>query len=166
MKEADAYSRNNWIWAVNLSGFFGWAVVVTPIAYQLCNGTLQNVLEVLIWAAAIGLPIAFGVSWIITAPILKRVMRRRQTWKGAMLWGAAIAAVIYILYFCLYALIFFGGAEQAQYPNLASRLEEADHEISVSYWLSRTTPLVLFTLQGAVIGAVVRWAIGTGSSEG
>ena len=57
----------------------GWAVIVAPI--------VPTNPRLLPWAAAIGLPIAFGACWLIGAPVLRRMLRKPMSYGRAALSG-------------------------------------------------------------------------------
>ncbi len=88
MGEGGAYSRKEKARAVNLSAVLGWAAV--------CVWTLGgNIFGTdIIYAAIIGLPIAFAASWGISAPILWRILQRPVGYLRAAGSGAGIAAVM------------------------------------------------------------------------
>lgn len=158
MSESCIYTRAERNQAVNLAVLLGWSAVAGPLAFTTFNP--------LLWAysALIGLPISFALCWLIGAPVLTWIMRREVSFVAAAGWGATIAAVIYVLYLCVFAFV-YGGSGGAGYPDLGSRLEGTNRVVSTSYWLAQTIPFFLFGLLGAMIGIAVRWAIGPGSSE-
>ncbi len=85
-----AYTRKQWKRAVNLSAVLGWLSIAVPISAGMNSAGLLQFFNILIWAAAIGLPIAFIASWLIAAPILNRLMRKNISWFQAVIWGGAI----------------------------------------------------------------------------
>ncbi|MBJ2153809.1 hypothetical protein [Paracoccus sp. IB05] len=158
MSDSPAYTRSERNQAVNLAAFLGWVVVAVPLAFTTFNPLVW------VYAAVIGLPVSFVLCWLIGAPILTRIMRKPVSFVAAARWGATIAAVIYILYLCVFTFI-YGGTGQDRGPDLGSQFEEANSVISVGYVLARATPLVFFSLLGAIIGISVRWAIGAGTAK-
>lgn len=145
MPNSPVYTRSERNQAVNLAAFLGWLVVAGPLAFATFNPV------VLVYATLIGLPISFTLCWLIGAPILTWIMRREVSFLAAAGSGATIAAVIYVLYFCLFIFL-YDGSGQAQYPDAASRFEGNNHVISVNYWLAQAIPFVIFALLGAIIG--------------
>jgi hypothetical protein len=87
MFDQSAYTRKQWVTAVNLSAMLGWAGVAGPMA-------LQSNFGILLWAAILGLPIAFMACWMLGAPILRRIMHKSITWFAAACWGGLIALII------------------------------------------------------------------------
>ena len=73
MSPHQAYTRKQWLRAVNLSALCGWAGVVAPMTSDL---------DILFFAALIGIPIAFVSTWVVGAPILHHLMRKNISWLG------------------------------------------------------------------------------------
>ncbi|MEM8750742.1 MAG: hypothetical protein AAGF28_10595 [Pseudomonadota bacterium] len=151
-----AYSRKQLTRAVNLSAFLGWACVSIPLS-------LQSNIGVLIWAAVIGLPIAFLCCWLIGAPILKRAMKKKISWLGAICWGSAIAFVI-----ALIGIAFgrYRGWRQSTNPNFNSQLgggeyvREVDGILTTYGWLMLGKSTFMFVSMGAFVALLVWWIVG------
>ncbi|WP_439111517.1 hypothetical protein [Lentibacter sp.] len=167
MEETDAYSHRDWVRAVNLSGVLGWLFVSAPITWGISNGSLLNFLGLMVWAAAIGLPIAFGASWLVSAPILKRVMHNKITWARAAVWGGAITFLIALFSTVIGRLY---GLMQSMNPNSSSQLgggdkiREVDGILTAYGWLMLGQRTAVFVAAGVLIALLVRAVIGPGRS--
>jgi len=160
-----AYTRKQWKLAVNLSAFLGWLVIAAPISAGTSNAGLRQFFGIMIWAAAIGLPIAFLASWLISAPILKRLMRKNISWFQTVFWGGAITFLIALV---SVAIGRFRGWLQSVDPNSLSQLGGGDKVreidgILTSYgWLNLVQNTAIFVAFGIAISLVVRFVIGPG----
>ncbi|MEM8553213.1 MAG: hypothetical protein AAGF71_00160 [Pseudomonadota bacterium] len=150
-----AYSRKQLVRAVNLSALLGWACISIPIA-------LQSNIGVLIWAAILGLPIAFLCCWLIGAPILKYAMKKEMGWLGAIYWGGAIAFVIAIVSI---ALGRHRGWRQSLDPNFyfqfggGEYVREVDGMLTSYGWLMLGKSTLMFVSMGAIVGLLVWWIV-------
>lgn len=139
-----------------MGAFLGWIAVVWPLFARP---------ELLIFAIIIGLPIAFGVSWIVAAPHLRRVMRNPVSWLHAALTGARIAFTIALI---AIAIARFLGWLESHNPNRWSQIgggeyvQEVDGILTAYGWLLLAQNTVLFTLSGGIIGLFLRALIGPG----
>ncbi|MEP2716141.1 hypothetical protein [Pseudophaeobacter sp.] len=160
-----AYTRKQWKRAVNLSAFLGWLSIAVPISAGMSNAGLFQFFGIMIWAAAIGLPIAFIASWLISAPILNRLMRKNISWFQAAVWGGAITCLIAL---ASIAIGRFRGWRQSLDPSSFSRLgggdkvREIDGILTPYGWLNLAQNTAIFVAIGIVISLVVRFAIGPG----
>ncbi|WP_260081423.1 hypothetical protein [Phaeobacter inhibens] len=160
-----AYTRKQWKRAVNLSAVLGWLSIAVPISAGMNSAGLLQFFSILIWAAAIGLPIAFIASWLIAAPILNRLMRKNISWFQAAIWGGAITFLIAL---ASIAIGRFRGWIQSVDPSSFSQLGGGDtvreiDGILTSYgWLNLAQNTATFVAIGMVISLVVRFAIGPG----
>lgn len=162
-----AYTRRQWVRAVNLCAVIGWLLISIPFAEGMSDGTILSFLGIMIWAAVLGLPIALGVCWIVAAPILKHVMRRPVTWASAGFWGFVVSAAIasasvgvgrsvslFISMSGSYSLI--GGGDKTIQVN----------GILTDYgWLALGQRTILFVLAGVVIALFVRAVIGPAGAQ-
>lgn len=157
MNESSPYTRRQWVRAVNLSAVLGWLAVTGP--------SLGPKLPFLIYAAIFGLPIAFLVSWVITAPILKRVMRRSVSWSRAIVWGGALS-----LFFAAVSIAvgrYFGWRESVD-PNSWSQIgggayiREIDGILTPYGWWRLALSTEIFVCSGIVIALILRAIIGPG----
>lgn len=87
MNNQPAYSRKQWIRAVNFSALLTWAIITIPM-------TIATNPLIILYTAIFGLPISFLCCWVVGAPILRCVMRHPISWIKAMCWGAIIAAIM------------------------------------------------------------------------
>ncbi|MEM7744427.1 MAG: hypothetical protein AAF409_12035 [Pseudomonadota bacterium] len=87
LDQTTAYDQREFRIAVNSAAVLGWCYAATPIV-------LDGKPELLVFAAPVGLPLAFIACWLIAAPILRRIMKRPISWVRAGLWGGVIAAAI------------------------------------------------------------------------
>ena len=160
-----AYTRRQWKRAVNLSAVLGWLMVAAPISAGMTNGGLLQFFGVMIWAAAIGLPVAFLASWLISAPILKRPMRRSISWFQAVFWGGTITFLIAL---ASIAIGRFRGWMTSIDPDSSyqigggDRIREIDGILTSYGWLILAQNTAMFVVAGIVIALVVRLAIGPG----
>ncbi len=153
-----AYTRKQWVRAVNLSALFGWAGVVAPKTSDL---------RTLFLVALIGLPIAFISTWTVGAPILHRLMRSNITWLRAAGWGAAIALLMSLIF-----IAFERYLEWRQSINLKSYsqrgggdyVREIDGILTAYGWAMQAKSTAMFVLTGVLVGLMVRLVIGPSAS--
>lgn len=164
-KTEHPYSRKQWARAVNLSAFLGWLMVAVPICAGTSNAVVANFIGLMIWAAALGLPIAFLASWLIVAPLLKRLMRKNFTWIRTVYCGCGIAFLVALTGITIER---FRGWMRSIDPTTYSQLGGGDKTreidgILTSYgWLVLAQNTVIFVAGGIAISLVVRLAIGPG----
>ncbi len=163
MEETDAYSHRDWVRAVNLSGVLGWLFVSAPITWGTSGGSLLNFLGLMVWAAAIGLPIAFGASWVISAPILKRIMRKKITWIGAAVWGGLVTFLIALVSIAIGRLYGLMGSASFQLGG-GDKIREVDGILTAYGWLMLGQRTAVFVAVGVMIALLVRAVIGPGRS--
>lgn len=129
------------------------------------GGEVRQSAGVMIWAAVIGLPIAFAVSWLIAAPILKRMMRSPITWLRAASSGAFVAFIIALVSIVMGRL---RGWMQSMNPDSFSqrgggdRIQEVDGILTTYGWLVLGQRTAVFVLAGAFIAILIRAIIGPG----
>lgn len=163
MSDNPAYSRKQLSRAVNLSAVLGWACISIPMA-------LQSNIGLLIWAAIVGLPIAFLCCWLIGAPILKFAFKKEISWLGAIGWGSTIAFVIALVSI---ALGRYRGWRQSINPNSYSQwgggeyVREVDGILTAYGWLMLGKSTLIFVGMGAFVALLVWWIVGkpTDSSD-
>ena len=160
MSEPLAYTRKQFVIAVNLSAVLGWSIFAIPVL-------LGGGLDLILWVAAIGLPIAFIICWLIVSPILKRVMQKNVTWAGAVGWGTIITLV---LAFISIAIFRYWGWQISRDPYRSNQLgggdniREVDGILTTYGWLMLGQRTVIFVLGGVAIALVIRWIIGPATS--
>ena len=161
MNNDQAYSRAQWVRAVNLSALIGWACVAIPM-------TALSGLSVIIYAVIFGLPISFLCCWVIGAPILKYVMRREITWIRAVLWGGGVALIISL---SGTAINRYRGWRQSLDPMLDTNftsgrkgLVEVDGFLTAYGWLMVAQSTLIFVALGMFVALVVWMFIGNPAS--
>ena len=159
------YTRKQWKRAVNLSAVLGWLSIAVPISAGMSSAGLLQFFGIMIWAAAIGLPIAFITSWLISAPILKRLMRKNISWFQAAIWGGAITFLIAL---ASIAIGRFRGwmrsVDSSSFSQLGGgdEVREIDGILTSYGWLILAQNTAMFVAAGIVISLVIRFAIGPG----
>lgn len=160
------YTRRQRIWAVLMTGLWGWAVVALPAPLvHMVGGRAAQGINLLFLFAVFGLPVALVVSGIFVAPILKVMMRRRVSYCRAMLWGGGTAAVLAALSIVVGR---FRGWKQSQDPTFYSQIGGGDYIRSIDgiltpygWWV--TVQNSAFFVLACIFGAVViRLIIGPG----
>lgn len=147
-----------------LAAIFGWAAVTAVVLAGL-NSSLA--LFLLPFFAVIGLPVSFFATFLIGGPIVERFMRRPVGWGRAAAGGALVAAVFAAI---VIAFTRLKGFFDSQDPNFRSQLGGGDFVISVNGiltpygWFLLGQITAVFVALGAVIGLLVRAAIGPGTS--
>ena len=91
MTQWPAYSRKQWVHAVNLSALLAWALISLPLS-------AATGLSMLAYTAIFGLPTSFICCWLVGAPILKRIMRKPISAPKAAATGSGIALALALLY--------------------------------------------------------------------
>jgi len=157
MSDWPAYSRKQWIKAVNLSALLGYlAVVGVPSVLNANPGGIIS-------GAILGVPFAMLCCWVVGAPILKRVMQREIGWVSAACWGAAIAAVLAALSI---AVGRYSGWRQSNNPNTTSIIGGDGYVRSINGiltpygWQVLGQNTLIFIAAGAVIAVSVKWLVG------
>lgn len=156
-----AYSRKQWIRAVNLSALIGWACIVLPLA--VLTGPAM-----LVYGAIYGLPISFLCCWVIGAPILKYLMRHEITLVRAAFWGGGIALLISLLSIVIGR---YRGWRQSLDPSLdtnfsgGTHLVEVDGFLTAYGWLMVAQSTAVFTVLGAFVAVLVWSFIGDPASR-
>lgn len=153
------YSETDRTRALILSALLGWIVVTIM---QLGQGTWAQIFGLLPFAAVIGLPIAFLVTFVIVGPILHRVMRRPVTWSRAATWGAGIAAIIAAISILLGRLNGYRISQDPTFHFWTAR--EVDGVLTPYGWKMLALDSAVFIVAGAAIGLVIRLIIGPGRS--
>ena len=131
-------------------------------------GDLKRFLGLLPFAAIIGLPIAFLLTALVGAPVLKRVTLRAISWLRAAISGAYIAAMMAGISIVIGR---FRGLVESYDATSYSRIGGGDYTIEVDgiltaygwYLLGLRTGL--FIAFGAIIGLLVRVVIGPGRKD-
>lgn len=157
------YTRKQWRRAVNLSAVLGWLVIAVPVSARANNASLLQFLAVMAWAAAIGLPIAFLASWLISAPILQRLMRKNISWFQAVLWGAVITFLIALASIVIGRLHGLATLQPSQLGG-GDKVRVIDGMLTLYGWQVVAQNTAMFVAAGIVIAAVLRFAIGPGRS--
>lgn len=156
-----AYTRKQWKRAVNLSAVLGWLVIAVPISAGTSNGGLLQFFGIMLWAAAIGLPIAFLACWLISAPMLKRLMRKNISWFQAVLWGGIITFLIALASIAIGRLRGLANMQPSQLGG-GDKVREIDGILTSYGWLLVAQNTVMFVAAGVAIALIVRFAIGPG----
>jgi hypothetical protein len=145
--------------ALSLSALLGWAAVTIAIY----PGT--SFLGILPFAAVIGLPIAFLLTFLVGGPVLRRLTQAPVGWRQAGIAGARIAALIAAVSIVVGRFL---GWVQWMDPSRHSQLGGGDFVVEVdgiltAYgWYLLGLRTVLFIALGAAIGLAVRLVIGPG----
>lgn len=161
-KSESGYTRREWIFAINLSAFLGWAAI-TP---WIIGGVGQSWFFWLV-AAIIGLPIAFASTWLIGGPILNLVMKQPVSALFAATLGALLAGAMKIVFV---VLIITSGLRVYFDPNIYSHIGDGNHTeladgIPTAYgWHVQGRELLIMMDIGAVVGLIVRAFIGPGKA--
>lgn len=156
-----AYTREQWKRAVNLSAILGWLVIAAPISAGTSNAGFLQFFGLMVWAAAIGLPIAFLASWIISAPILKRLMRKNISWFQAMLWGGVITFFIALASIVIGRLRGLATMQPSQLGG-GDKVRVIDGILTSYGWQVVAQNTAMFVAAGIVIALIVRFSIGPG----
>lgn len=156
-----AYTRKQCKRAVNLSAVLGWLVIAVPIAAGTSNSEILWFFDTFVWAAAIGLPIAFLASWLIAAPVLKRLMRKNISWFKAGLWGGIITLLVALASVAIGRLRGLATMQPSQLGG-GDKVREIDGILTSYGWLVVAQNTALFVAIGIAIALVVRFAIGPG----
>ena len=160
MTKKFAYSVKQTKLAINLSAILGWAAVALPICFS--NPSL------LIPSAILGLPIAFVASWVVAAPVMKRLMKNSVSWFAAARWGGTIAFYIALI------SIFLGrirGCQQRNDQTSFSQygggdyVREIDGVLTNYGWLYLGQSTLIFVFIGVCIALVLRLIIGPGNVD-
>lgn len=160
MSPPNAYSRNEWIRAVNISAVLGWSCVALPFVSEMG-------VSILPLAAILGLPVAFIVCWVIVAPILKRLMRQAISLTSAAIWGAITSTILASVFIAFNRLREW---RQSLNPETNSQLGGGEFIKSVNGiltpygWQSLVQNTAVFVLLGVGIALIVRMFIGPGRS--
>lgn len=156
-----AYSRKQWIKAVNYSALLGYlAVAGIPSILNANPGRI-------IGGAVLGVPFALMCCWVVGAPILKRLMQREISWTSAACWGAAIASILATLSI---AIGRYTGWRQTNNPNFNSRVgrdgyvRSLDGILTPYGWQVLAQNTLLFVVAGAFIAIAVKWLVGEPAS--
>ncbi len=153
------YGTSDWWRAVLLSAFLGWAFVVGEGALQ--RGDLLMVPI----QALFGLPVAFLTTLLIGGPILGRIMRQTVSWRRAVLWGAGIAALMAAISILLGRLNGYRISQSSTFSfqiGYGDYLREKDGVLTLYGWQVLAQNTAIFIAIGAMVGLLVRAAIGPG----
>ncbi|MEM7462235.1 MAG: hypothetical protein AAF362_06095 [Pseudomonadota bacterium] len=157
------YTHRQFVWAVNLSALLGWACLALPASFI---GTF--VWGLLLWAAIIGLPIAFLCCWVIGAPVLHYIMRDSITWFAAIAWGAAIGGLISLAVFVITIIVgitmYMGGEFHAETGGL-DVVKFVDGVLSAKLWLQILKLNLLWLGLAIFIAITLRAIIGPGTKN-
>lgn len=159
------YTRKQWKRAVNLSAVLGWLVIAVSISAGTSNAGLLQFVGIMIWAATVGLPIAFLASWLVSAPILKRLMRKNVSWFQAVLWGGAITFLIALTSIAIGRFRgWMQSVDSSSFSQIGGgdKIREIDGILTSYGWLILAQNTAMFVAAGMVIALVVRLAIGPG----
>lgn len=149
------YTRRDHRRAVNLAAMIGFA------AFLAMTGTwLFFPVSVLL-----GMPVAFAACWLVGAPVLARLMRRKVGWASAALWGALIALVMSLAWLAFARWL---GWRQSLNPTAWSQIGGGDYIQSIDGiltpygWWVAAQGHAAFVLLGAAVALAVRAIIGPG----
>jgi hypothetical protein len=157
MSEWSAYSRKQWVRAVNYSALLGYlALIGVP---SILNANLGFVLV----GATFGIPGAFLCCWAVGSPILKRLMQNEISLYSAAAWGTAIASILATISIVIGR---YAGWRQSNNPNFYSVQGGGEYVTSIDGiltpygWQMLAQDTVVFILTGAIIAVSVQWLIG------
>lgn len=151
------YSPRDLRRAVNASAVLGWVAVAV--------WSLGEFWPLYLYAAVLGLPIAFLASWLIGAPVLRRVMRRTVTYPRAAFFGGVIASLIAL---ASIAIGRYMGWRQSVDDMSWSQIgggayvREIDGILTPYGWMIVAQNSLILIAIGAGIGVAVRAWIGPG----
>ena len=160
------YSQKQHFWALILSALLGWAGVAAAI---IGGGDLDRFLGLLPFAAVIGLPIAFLLTFLVGGPVLRRLMLQPVGWLRAATGGAYIAAIIAVISVLIGRFV---GLVQSRDSSSYSRIGGADNPVEIDGiltlhgWLLLGHRTLIFIAFGATVGLVIRAVIGPGRRPG
>ncbi|WP_422372310.1 hypothetical protein [Hoeflea sp.] len=161
MAAPQAYTQKKLYWAVNLSAFLGWLIVVAYLTYP------QSDPGIWLMSAIIGLPVSYLVSWSVVAPTLRKIMRHPISWARAAYSGAKVSLLIATMAILIGR--FLGWLESIS-PNISSqvgggdRIRSIDGILTPYGWLMLAQSTVLFILGGVAIALILRAVIGPGEA--
>ena len=84
----ETYTRRDRARAINWAAFLGWAAFA--LEYLLQSGNFFG----LGFFALYGLPISFGLVWLLGGPIVWLAMRRSVSWLGALALGLGASGIM------------------------------------------------------------------------
>ena len=151
------YTETDRTRALILSALLGWAAVTIM---QLGQGSWTAILGLLPFAAVIGLPIAFLVTFVVASPILWHVMSKPVTWSRAAAWGAIIAAIIAAISILIGRLNGYRISQDPTFHFWTAR--EVDGILTPFGWKMLALDTVVFIAAGVAIGLLIRLVIGPG----
>ena len=155
------YSSEDHDRAVVLSAVFGWAGVTVM---ELRGADWWQFVGLLPFAAIIGLPLAYLVTWLVGGPILRRLMRRPVGWMQAAAWGAFIATFFAALSIVIGRLNGYRMSRDPTFDFWTAR--EVDGILTSYGWLLLAQNTAIFIALGAATGLAVRAVIGPGKTSG
>ena len=135
--------------------------MAVPISAGTSNAGLLQFFGIMVWAAAVGLPIAFFASWLISAPMLKRLMRKNISWFQAVLWGGVIAFLIALASIAIGRLHGLATMQPTQLGG-GDKVRVIDGILTSYGWLVVAQNTAMFVAAGIAIALIVRFAIGPG----
>ena len=155
MSQWSVFSRKQWVRAVNLSALMAWALISIPM-------TAATGLSLLVYAAIFGLPISFFCCWLIGAPILRRVMRKRVSALKAAITGGTVALSIAFLSIVVGRI---NGWKQSLDPQSSfvrggKHVLEVDGILTGYGWLVVAQTSAIFVVLGVIVALFVWFAIG------
>lgn len=159
--DSSPYSRQELNRAINLASVLGWFAYVLPLIIDARFGLL-------LFAAIIGLPIAFASCWVIGRPILKRLMRKPVSWVSASLFGGIVSFVIAAVGILLGRI---NGYRISKDPNFSSRIgggeftQSVDGILTPYGWLILAQNTAIFVIWGIIVALIVRAVIGPGKQQ-
>jgi ABC-type Fe3+ transport system permease subunit len=171
MDQQPAYSRRQFVLAVNLAALLGWAAATAPVLYSYWQtrtdlpGIVSNTVKLALLTAVLGIPIALAATWLVAAPVLRRIMKAPISWRRAVLWGIIIPAVMAASGVLLGRIL---GLFQNLDPNSWSQdgggdyIQEVDGILTPYGWLVTGESSLIFVLEGFVIALIVRAVVGPG----
>ena len=160
-----AYTRRAWIKAVNLSAVLGWLCASVPTSLRLAGASDANVLHGLAWSAALGLPIAFVVTWIVIGPTLWLIMHKPVSWARCLRLGVGLALAISAVFFAFGRFVAW---QRTLNPNAPREIRsgnivsEIDGVLTAHGWQVIAQNTVVFVGVFVAIALVVRAITGPG----
>ena len=144
--KTQAYSRGQWVLAVNASVVLGWTLVNAVVLAGISGGGAVSLFAFLMYSALIGLPLAMAVGWFLIAPILKYAMHSSLSWLGAAGWGLAITSALLLV-----------GLALGRYAGLDRSVASIPSEVLIAQ-------AAMFLFGGVSIALIIRALVGPGSS--
>ncbi|MGB1234583.1 MAG: hypothetical protein ACPG5U_02480 [Planktomarina sp.] len=152
-----AYTRKQWIKAVNFAAIFGTIGVLTP---NILTHPLQ-ILMLFPYAIIVG----FLISWVFISPVLLFAMQRPASYVRAGTYGGISAALVAILGFALAESNRWHVRNSSFTHNQiggGDYIREIDGFVTPYGWQIIIQNNAAFVILGIAVGLLLRWIIGPG----